>query len=177
MTANRQIIGAQNRALGGAFERQIDLSLLWYDRKGLAKIIKTPEPMRVIKRLDGGKFIACFEKKAQVDYSGTMKSGCAVRIEAKATTTGRFTYDRVKKEQLDDLESHAKFGACCFVLCAFAADKVYRVPWWAWKAFPETLGRKYWTEQDADDIGAERLKVTAGHIGILDGIVKGAEDV
>lgn len=167
---NRQLVGAQSRALGAAFERQIEISLAWYKRNDIAVIDKTPEPMKPIKPMGAGRFVACYTHAAQVDYAGTLTGGRSVRFEAKATTSGRFEYKRVSGEQLKNLCDHAKRGACCFVLCAFAADRVYRLPWWAWEQFPETLGRKYWTEADADTIGARKLKVVAGHINILDGI-------
>ena len=57
--------GMRNRAQGKLFEQRIDAALARYDRLGLATVEKTPEPMRPIKRLTEGRFVAVFEKPAQ----------------------------------------------------------------------------------------------------------------
>ena len=90
--------GKVSRAKGKAFEERLDASFAYYSEKGFADIEKTPEPMRVVKRLDyGGQFIAVFEKKAQPDYKGTLKGGRAVMFEAKYTDTEEMKQNRVNE--------------------------------------------------------------------------------
>ena len=81
--------GMVNRAQGKLFEERIDAALAYYDRLGVASVEKTPEPMRPLKRLSEGRFVAVFEKPAQPDYKGTLQGGRAVVFEAKHTTTGQ----------------------------------------------------------------------------------------
>ena len=65
---NRQLLGKIARERGKQFEGRIDAALEYYAMKGFADIEKTPEPMKPIKDLGNGRFIACYEKKAQPDY-------------------------------------------------------------------------------------------------------------
>ena len=55
-----QLQGKQAKAEGKKFEQRLDAAFAYYREKGFALIEKTPEPMRVIKRLDNGKF--CWPK-------------------------------------------------------------------------------------------------------------------
>ena len=91
--------GMRNRAQGRLFEQRIDAALVHYDYLGLASVEKTPEPMRPIKRLTEGRFVAVFEKPAQPDYKGTLKGGRAVVFEAKHTSTGQMEQSRVTADQ------------------------------------------------------------------------------
>ena len=144
----RRAAGKSNKVAGSIFEQRIERSLNWYTEKGLVIATKTPEPMKVIRPLAQGRFTACFVKKAQVDFSGTMKGGQAVRFEAKETMTDRFTQDRVTPEQQEDLRRHGELGAFCFVLLSFGLGSVYRVPWQLWINMKEHFGHKYVTESD-----------------------------
>ena len=80
----RQIAGARSRVAGATFENMIAASIRWHEDRGLLKADKTPEPMRPISQPNKrGQFLACYEKKAQVDFCGTMRGGRSVRFEAK----------------------------------------------------------------------------------------------
>lgn len=59
-----------SRQRGAAFEQRIDQSLEYYRQKGFAAVEKTPEPMKPLRDMGQGKFLACYEKKAQADYTG-----------------------------------------------------------------------------------------------------------
>ena len=101
--AKNVLQGMKNKAAGEHFENMIMEALKYYANKGLAIITKTPEPMRPIKSLGNGKFVAHYVKKAQVDFCGTLHNGRAIRFEAKHTDTDRFTRDRLTEEQMKDL--------------------------------------------------------------------------
>lgn len=141
--------GAVSRAQGAQFEQAIAGACDIYREKSMADIEKTPEPMRPIKNLGGGRFIAFFEKQAQPDYKGTLAGGQAVVFEAKSTATDRITQDRVTGEQAERLERCYQMGGVAFVLCQFASGQVYKLPWWAWRHMAEIFGHKYITEEDA----------------------------
>lgn len=164
----RQIIGARSRVAGDMFEKQIAGSLLWHFDRGLLKSTKTPEPMKQIgPKGKDGRFLAHYEKKAQVDFSGTMRGGRSVRFEAKQTETDRFDRSRLTDEQMDDLRDHQKLGALCFVMLCFGLDHFYRVPWQVWENMKQIYGRQYVTEEDVKQF---RIPYTAGVIKILHGI-------
>lgn len=144
----RQYQGAVSKAKGKFFEQCIDKAFDYYRYKGLAAIEKTPEPMRPIKPVGNGQFIAFFEKKAQPDYKGTIKGGRSVLIEAKYTSTAKMEQSRVLPEQADRLTRHQMLGAACFVVVGFEEGGTYRIPWSVWQNMKEHFGRKYVTEAD-----------------------------
>ena len=113
------------------------------------KVMKTPEPVRQLSAKDEkGHFIACYEKKAQVDFAGTVNGGTSIRFEAKQTDTDRFQRTRLTPEQMDDLETNYRLGAICFVLLCFGACGYYRIPWPVWRDMKQIFGRQYVTESD-----------------------------
>ena len=64
-----QIRGKQARVAGGYFENIISASCDYYLSRGLAKIEKTPEPMKPLGAKNRkGQFLACYTKQAQPDY-------------------------------------------------------------------------------------------------------------
>lgn len=141
-TTSKSATGYLNRESGKNFEEYIELSLLWYEKNGLAVIEKTPEPMRPLSRLENGRFVACYEQKAQPDYKGTLKSGRSVVFEAKYTSDIRIGQHCVTDKQAERLEQHERMGAICFILVGFSDRSVYRVPWNEWKRMKEIYGKK-----------------------------------
>lgn len=160
--ARARFIGAKNRAQGEALEEQIEAACLFYRSLELADIEKTPEPMKVLKRLEEGQFLCCFEKKAQPDFQGTFSSGRSVMFDAKSTRTGRIHQDAVSDTQWEYLDRHQKMNALCFVLVSFG-DMYAVVPWDDWKRMKELFGHKYMTRQEA-----EGYRVRYNTRGILD---------
>lgn len=159
----RQWRGKVSKAKGKHFEERIDSAFSYYDEKGYASIEKTPEPMRVIKRLEyGGQFIAVFEKKAQPDYKGTIKGGRAVMFEAKYTDSEKMESSRVKKEQTEYLDKQQILGARCYVIIGFKSGEAYRIPWDVWKNMKEIYGRKYLKETDV-----QQYKIKSAWNGVL----------
>ena len=140
--------GRKNRAEGKAFEDKIDKAFAYYKATGYAQIDKTPEPLKVLKSLEAGRFIATIDKKAQPDYKGTIKGGRSVMFEAKFTTSDRITADRVTDEQWKYLSQAAALGAFCYILAGFSSGNVYKIPWEIWSKMKEYFGRKYVTEPD-----------------------------
>jgi len=146
--ALRKFMGQRSRALGKQFEDRLTASFDYYDYRGYASVEKTPEPMKILKPLDAGRFIACFTKKAQADYSGTMKGGRRVIFEAKFTAMDRLKQEVVDDNQAKYLRKHAALGARCYVVAGYASGNVYRVPWEVWDGMKAHFGRKYVTEAD-----------------------------
>ena len=165
----RRIAGARARVAGATFENMIEASLRWHFDRGILKAEKTPEPMSPIRPMgQGGRFLAHYDKKAQVDFCGTMYGGRSVRFEAKQTDTDRFDRKRLTDEQMLDLRDHQKLGALCFVLLCFGFNHFYRVPWKVWENMKTIYGRQYVTEKDLQRF---RIPYTSGVIKILHGIL------
>lgn len=140
--------GAVSHAQGRQFEELINAACEFYRHSGQADIEKTPEPMRPVQNLGGGRFVAYYERSAQPDYKGTLRGGRAVAFEAKSTSTDRITQDRVTAAQAERLARMEELGGVSFVLCQFSSGQIYRVSWRDWVNMAEVFGRKYITEAD-----------------------------
>lgn len=146
----RQLQGKISREKGKQFENRISQSLDYYRQRGFADIEKTPEPMKVLRRMDHGRFTACFEKKAQPDYKGVLKGGREILFEAKYTDGEKLEQSRVGELQADYMNRHQSLGARCYVIAGFSSGKVYRIPWGIWDDMKSHFGRKYVTEKDLE---------------------------
>lgn len=159
--------GILNRANGVYWEAIIDAACEYYSRIGIAEIEKTPEPMRPIGSPNGkGQFLACFTKKGQPDYKGTIKGGKAVVFEAKHTDTNRMHQSVITDEQEKRLNNHFSLGADCFVLVSFGLIRYYKIPWDVFRSMKEHYGRKYITPDDIQEYEITRTK-TGGYLNFL----------
>jgi len=163
----RQMQGAQARAVGQHFENMIDAACRYYEDKKLAVIEKTPEPMKPIKNLGGGKFMAHYEKQAQPDYKGTLVTGRAVVFEAKHTGSTKIEQSRLSAEQCDRLQKHSELGAVTFILVSIDLQSFYRVPWDIWKEMKKLFGHKHMTIEELEPY---KIKATGGTIKFLEGV-------
>ncbi|MBR1539917.1 MAG: Holliday junction resolvase RecU [Clostridia bacterium] len=120
---SRQLQGKINRELGKIFEDTVDTICQVYELNGLARIEKTPEPMKILKYVDGGRFEAVFEKSAQPDFKGTVKGGRTVVFDAKFTESDRIRYQVLSDHQRETLLKYSELGAIAFVLVGFANRK------------------------------------------------------
>lgn len=163
-----QLTGKRAKAAGEHFEHMIDAACSYYIDRGLAKIEKTPEPMKPLGPKDKlGRFLACYTKQAQPDYGGTLRGGQSIYFEAKHTDHDSINQNRVTKEQGDDLEAHHKLGAVTFVLVSFGLCDFYRIPWPVWRDMAEIYGRKYVKQSEIEQY---EIHAIAGYIKLLDGI-------
>lgn len=158
---------------GENFERLIEMTCAYYLKKNVAYIQKTPEPMKVISVLDPvkGHFKAHYEKKAQPDFTGTLKSGKSIVFEAKHTEGTNIPFKRIIEEQERDLRLHDSLGAVAFVLLSFKMKNFYAVPYKDWMHMKETGGKK---SVNQDDLLNYEVSTNGGILNILGGI-KNAE--
>lgn len=130
-----------SRVQGNQFEQQVLNACDALARRGEAAIDKTPEPMKPLAPPnDYGQFKACYTKKAEPDFHGTIAGGRAILFEAKSTATGKMEQSRVLKEQGETMDKYTALGAHCFVLATFDGVRAYRVPWEHWKTMRERWG-------------------------------------
>lgn len=149
--ARNSLQGRINRAAGRAFEERIDLTFEYYRKRGFALIDKTPEPTKILKKEEGGKFIGVYTKKAQPDYKGTVKGGRTVIFEAKFTSTDRLQATAVTDAQWEYMTIATELGAYCFVIAGFRSGNVYKIPWRIWSRMKDKYGRKYVREEDIEE--------------------------
>lgn len=155
----KKLQGGQNRSAGKAFEDMVARSFEFHRKEGIAIIDKTPEPMKIIRRMQGGHFEACFEKRAQPDFKGILKGGQAIVCEVKCTTTAKLHKDVVNKWQAAYLNEAASLGAWCYVIAGFISHGIwnaYKIPWEIWSGMEEYYGHKYITEAEAEKYRVER---------------------
>ena len=157
-----QLQGKIVKKQGEWFERRLDESFEYYRMKGFALVEKTPEPMRPTRRLDNGKFIAVFTKKAQPDYKGIKNGGRTLVYEAKFTSADRIEQSRVTSGQSEYMDRYASLGARCFVLVGFGSGEVYCIPWAVWSNMKRFFGRKYAREDEL-----EKFRVQLAWNGVL----------
>lgn len=148
---HNQLRGSRNRASGEIFERYIDAACTYYEVAGKAVIEKTPEPMRVVKNIGGGKFVAYFQKKAQPDYKGTLQEGKAIVFEAKHTDNSKIEQSRLTSVQLESLKKYAGLGARCYVLVSIQMQLFALVPLETWQNMKDIYKRKYMTVEELKD--------------------------
>lgn len=161
-----QFSGKQARVQGGCFENLISASCNYYASRGIAKIEKTPEPMKPIGGKNRkGQFLACYTKQAQPDYKGTLHGGQAIVFEAKHTDADRIEQRRLTQEQANDLEFHYTLGAVAFVLVSFGLYAFYRIPWPIWRDMGDIYGRKYIKQ---NELKPYEVQIEYGYIKLLD---------
>jgi len=117
---SRQLQGKINRSLGKEFEDEIELIGKMYSKNNLAIIEKTPEPMKILKHVDHGRFETVFLKSAQPDFKGVIKGGRTVVFDAKFTESNKITYQALSDFQRETLLAYDKLrcdGVCFGGVC------------------------------------------------------------
>lgn len=153
---NRQRRGWKNKKTGEAFEETIAHACERYKDKGIAEIEKTPEPIKQIGAKDRrGQFRACYQKKAQPDFKGTLRGGTSVVFEAKHTDGDRIAQSAVTEDQEKRLERHWRLGAIAFVLVSLGQQDFYRVPWATWRNMKTIYGHKHMKKEDLEQFRVE----------------------
>ena len=161
----RQLQGQINHFLGENFENRITDICKYYEINNLAKIEKTPEPMRVLQHINNGHFEAIFTKAAQPDFKGCIKGGKTVVFDAKFTESDRITYQVLSDNQREALLNYKELGAISFIIVGFSNGKIYKIGIDTWNNMKEEFGRKYILQQELDEMG---LVVNKTRKGILD---------
>lgn len=168
MTAKElSLKNSKARNAGTTFEDIISDSCEYYEEKGIAKIEKTPEPMRTLRSLGRGRYEAVYTKQAQPDYKGTLCGGKAVVFEAKHTDTDRIKRSVISDEQEKCLNAYEQMGAECFVLVSFFFVKFYRIPWYIFRDMKDYFGRKHIKYTDWGMPGGYECKLKGNRLEFL----------
>ncbi|MBR2289333.1 MAG: Holliday junction resolvase RecU [Clostridia bacterium] len=159
--------GKINRELGKIFEDTVDTICQVYELNGLARIEKTPEPMKILKYIDGGRFEAVFEKSAQPDFKGTVKGGRTVVFDAKFTEADRIRYQALSDHQRETLLKYSELGAMAFILVGFANGKIYKIDINEWLNMKQDFGRLHITQEELDNLNNKEI-TTRNKNGVVD---------
>ena len=166
MENKRRQTGKKNRSSGALWEQIIESACRMYRDHGQAVIMKTPEPMRPIGKADAyGRFMACFTKKAQPDFQGTLRGGKSIVFEAKFTDSYRIYRKVVSEAQTDALDAHYGMGAECDVLVSFKFKYFFMIPWSDFRDMKYHYGRLY---LEPDDIPNYEVSIRDGKLHFLD---------
>ena len=162
--AARKYRAAMSNGRGRLHEKMILAACRAYRTRGIANIIKVPEPFRVLKK-NRAQGIASvrFTAHAQPDFIGCVTGGKMLAFEAKYTDTDRLQWKAVTPTQAQALQDFYKMGAFSAV-CAGIGDQYFMVPW------PEFIGMKTIFRHSyitADDVQKWRVKFD-GVIWFLD---------
>ncbi len=166
----RQIQGKVNRERGKIFEQEIETIAEWYAFHKLARIEKTPEPMKILKHIENGRFEAVFEKNAQPDFKGTIKGGKTVVFDAKFTETTNITYQALSDHQRQVLIEYNELGAVAFILVGFSDGNMYKIDIKTWINMKEIFGHKHIKQKELEN-NFFRIKKTKNGIADFLGIL------
>ena len=168
----RQLQGKINREIGKTFEEQVEAICDFYKINKLARIEKTPEPMKILKHIENGHFETVFTKSAQPDFKGTIKGGRTVVFDAKFTESDKITYQVLSDFQRETLLKYDSLGAISFVLVGFMDGKIYKIGINTWNNMKEMFGRKYIKQEELEKLNFRAVKTSKGIIDFLDIIPK-----
>jgi recombination protein U len=73
--------------------------------------------------------------------------------------------DVVTPEQAERLDRHYKLGASCWVVVSYKFRTYARIPWDVWRKMKGRYGRKYITEQEAEEY---KIPLIDGIVAFLD---------
>jgi recombination protein U len=161
----RQVQGRTNRGMGKSFEEEVEFICDLYEKNGLAKIEKTPEPMKILKHIDKSRFEAVFEKAAQPDFKGALKGGRAVVFDAKFTTSDRIRFQALSDYQRETLQKYDEFGAIAFILVGFSDGGIYKISIRTWNDMISEFGRMYIKQEELETL---KLRAKTDRNGLVD---------
>ena len=115
---------------GKAWEQHLELFHARYEAHGEAVVIRTPPPMRIIRRATGGTFIACYEKEGPPDYV-LLAGGVSVMAEAKECSSSRWALKKLHKHQADRMTQWCEQGGVGAVLLHHKPSGTYWTLLWS----------------------------------------------
>lgn len=163
-----QLRGKVNHDLGKNFEERIESICETYEKNNLAKIEKTPEPMKILKHIENGHFESIFTKSAQPDFKGTKKGGKTIVFDAKFTELDKINYAVLSDYQRETLLKYKTLGAEAFVLVGFISGNIYKIDIDIWNNMKEQFGRKYIREEELKELNFKANLDKNGVINFLE---------
>lgn len=138
-------INQQKRVKSGSnFEMLIERACEQYQNDGIAIIYKNSEPLKPKRRLGkSGMVSAYYQKKSVPDFTGVLKGGQTIMIEAKHVIgKPSIPFSRLQEHQEQYLIDFGDMGAKSFVLIGFDMTDFYMIPIDDYLNFKENNGKK-----------------------------------
>lgn len=158
-----QLKGQVANEMGHLFEKRIIAAAEEYMRRGVARIIKVPEPFRVVKKYGYGKAQIYFTEHAEPDFIGCAAGRC-VAFEAKYTETPRIKRRVITSNQEKALDMYERLGAVAGACCGIQ-DKYFFVPWDFFRDMDRIYGHMSATQEDLKNF---EVKSTANSVCFLE---------
>jgi len=119
---------------GTAWEQLLELHATRYERAGQAVVLRTPPPVKLLKAMPGGRWLAVMTSEGPPDYSmlvGRPAGGpLAVLAEAKNNDSGRWALKQLHPHQAQKLQLwHGLGGLACVILGHQPTRTGYVLPW------------------------------------------------
>lgn len=163
----KYLLGRHIRELGKEFEQRVQAICEIYELNNLARIEKTPEPMKILKHLENGKFETVFEKAAQPDFKGVIKGGRCVVFDAKFTESEKITFRILSDYQRKVLLKYDELGAIAFVLVGFINGAIYNIDIHTWEHMKEKFGRYYIKQEELEKSNFRAITLKNGLVDFL----------
>lgn len=114
---------------GKAWEQTLEMYHARYEAQGRAVVIRTPPPMRILRSIKPGQFVAVYESAGPPDYMA-LSEGTAFLLEAKQCHGERWALKNLHAHQglrLDDWEKQGGKGAV--LLQHVPSSSAWVLPW------------------------------------------------
>ncbi|MBR2216495.1 MAG: Holliday junction resolvase RecU [Selenomonadaceae bacterium] len=148
---NRAFAAAMSNAKGRLFEDMVKGGCRYYNDQGRGKIVKMPEPFRVLKKdRKNGLATIRFTAHAQPDFIGCLAGGVCIAFEAKYTDTDRLSRRVITATQAAALQTYDDMGAVAAV-CVGIQDKFFMLPWSKFANMKKHYGRQFVRAADIAD--------------------------
>ncbi len=140
----RQLAGAKAKASGKAWERFLEERLFaLLARSELCAWWRTPEALKRLQPLGGGRWACCPGGKGPPDYV-LMYGGWGVALEAKSTAQSRWPFQDLKQHQAEHLDAWQAAEGIAGLLIQIRGLRL-AVPWRRigplWNAWHRNTGR------------------------------------
>jgi recombination protein U len=129
---------------GRGWEQLLELWHARYEARGQAVVLRTPPPMRILRSLSGGQFVAVYATEGPPDYV-LLAAGLAVAAEAKDCVADRWQLAKLHPHQARRLTAWEAQGGLGVVLLRHQPSSTQWVlPWQrlrpVWERWHEAAG-------------------------------------
>lgn len=130
---------------GKNWERMLSLIHARYEAQGLAVVIRTPPPMKILGSIGKGQFRACFESHGPPDYL-ILTDGLPIMAEAKESAQARWALSNLHLHQADRLSRWQDQRGRSIVLLHHRPSRSHWIlPWErlepTWRSWHETTSQ------------------------------------
>lgn len=126
----RSVAGRAAKSAGSALESLLALHHVRAREQTIADVRKVEPPVRRLRSLGGGQFVAVYAAKSGCDYRGILRGGLALTIEAKSGNGESLARSEFTPAEVLDLDECAALGGISIAVW-YRSDlrALYAIPW------------------------------------------------